>query len=321
MLAALLALAPAVAGAQPCAPDAALDRAALALLEDELTPAALVEAARAAGSDAPVLDSIVIRDGDASRRDRFLARVRARRGVVPLACGEARAADRWLVLAAPRAGRIELAEGGLRVGLEPGWRDARLYVRDARGQIWQRSVRPGELVALPRDLEAPLRVQLVASGPGGPRPIAERHIGEGEERVVPSSDQPVLARVAALRASEGLGALRENRLLGRVASAHAERVCREGRVSHLGGEGDPEDRLAEAGLRARHVGEAIARAADPSRAYAALLESPSHRAALTDRRFTDAGVGRAEDASGASCVVVLLAAWPRPVPPSGRGSF
>ncbi len=314
LAAALLALAPAVAAAQPCAPDVALDRAALALLDEEVTPAALVEAARAAGSDAPVLDSILIRDGDPARRERFLARVRARRGA-PLACGEARAEDRWLVLAAPRAGRLELAEGGLRVELEAGWRDPRLFVQDARGRVWQRAVRPRELVGLPADLEAPLRAQLVAHGPGGPRPVAERRIGEGEERASPPADGPVLDRIAALRASEGLGALRENRLLGRVARAHAERVCREGRVSHLAGDGDPEDRLAEAGLRARHVGEAIARAADAPRAYAALLRSPSHRAALTDRRFTDAGIGRARDASGASCLVVLLAAWPRPVPP------
>lgn len=316
LVASLLVLVASVARAQVCAPDEALDRAARALLSEPArpTPAALLDAARSAGSDAPVLDSILIRDGDAARRDRFLARVRARRGP-SVACGEAREGDRWLVLAAPRAGHIELApDGTVRVELDPSLREARLYVQDAEGRIWQSSVRPSEPIALPSDLEAPLRVQLVAEDGDGPRPIAERTIGDGTVRVVIGSDRPIGERLASLRESEGLGALRDNRLLERVALAHAEGVCRERRVSHVTEDGDPEDRLAQAGLRARHVGEAIARAEDAARAYAALLRSPSHRAALTDRRFTDVGVGHAGDGRGGTCLVVLLAAWPRPVP-------
>ena len=34
-------------------------------------------------------------------------------------------------------------------------------------------------------------------------------------------------------------------------------------------------------------------------------------AALLDRRFTDAGAGMATDARGRTCLVVMLAAWPR----------
>jgi uncharacterized protein YkwD len=45
-----------------------------------------------------------------------------------------------------------------------------------------------------------------------------------------------------------------------------------------------------------------------------MFRSPSHRLAVTDKRFTDVGIGQAFDAKGHSCVVVLLAAWPRRTP-------
>ena len=32
---------------------------------------------------------------------------------------------------------------------------------------------------------------------------------------------------------------------------------------------------------------------------------------VVDRRFTDGGYGTAEDGRGRTCVVVLLASWPR----------
>lgn len=295
-----------------CAEDPALARAAEALVDREPPSSPeLLAAVRAADSDAPVVDALVIRDGDPSRRARFLERVAARRSA-PLACGDARRDGRWLVLVAPRAGRIELLpSGAIRVELADGWTAPRIFARDAQGRTWNEAPR-GELT-LPEELERPVLVQLVAEGPSGPRPVAERQVGEGEVAVVPDSDEPLADRIVRLRERGRLGALRENRLLARVARAHAERICREGRVAHVVDEGDPRERLARAGLRARHVGEVIARAEDPSRAYAALLGSPSHRAALTDRRFTDVGLGVAE-ARGDSCVVVLLAAWPRPVP-------
>jgi hypothetical protein len=215
---------------------------------------------------------------------------------------------------APEAGHLRLhRDGRLEVSLADGWRAPRLHARAADGALWQRGVRPGEPVAVPADLRRPVALQLVAEGPRGPRPVAERVLGGAapRDRVVPS-DEPVALRLSRLRRSAGASPLRANRLLRAVATRHARRVCDGGAVSHLGPDGDPEARLARAGIRARHVGETIARAADPSAAWAALLRSPSHRSALVDRRFTDAGVGRARDDAGRSCLVVLLAAWPRP---------
>lgn len=312
----IAALVPAAARAQDCAPSDALARAAAALLEHDAPPApdALLELVHANGSDAPVVDALIVHDGDPGRRARFLERV-ARRRDAPLACGEARRESRWVVLAAPRAGSIEpIREGVIRVVYTNAFRGARLYAQDVDGTLWQTDVQSGAELAVPTDLLPPVRVQLVAEGPSGPRPIAERQLGEGAQTVVVDSDEPIRERLATLRSTLELGALRENRLLARVASDHAARMCREGRVSHLDEEGDPRQRLARAGLRARHVGEVVARADDASHAYAAFLESPSHRAALTDPRFTDSGVGRAQDDGGRTCLVILLAAWPRAVP-------
>lgn len=310
----LSSLASGVAQAQACPSDPALVRAAEALIAAGEAPssATLLEVVRSAGSDAPVVDALVIADGDSSRRDRFVARVAARRRVA-LACGEARLGERWLVLVAPRAGRLVLLpSGALRVELAEGWTAARVFARDAEGRAWQDEA-AGELT-LPPDLVAPIDVQLVAEGPSGPRPVAELRVGEGVAPIVPDSDEPLATRLAALRQRAGLGALRPNRLLAAVAEAHAEEVCREGRVAHLSSEeADPRERLARAGLRARHVGEVIARVGDPSHAFAALLRSPSHRAALTDPRFTDVGLARVR-AGDRACVVGLLAAWPRAVP-------
>lgn len=324
LLALLASVRPAEAQVE-CAPDLALRHAAEALLAQPGPPngADVLEAARAAGSDVPVIDALVIRDGDPARRARFLDRTRARRDG-ELVCGEARAEERWLVLVAPRVGHLEpLGAGALRVELAAGWSAGRLYAEDAIGEVWETDAPDGARVELPADLVAPVRVQLVASGPGGPRPVAERMLVAAEEapledaqdgpprRVVAESDQPLAARLTTLRRGREL---RDNRLLTRVATEHAEVLCRAGRVSHVSDEGDPEARLARAGLRARHVGEVVARAEDVGGAYAALLRSPSHRAALTDRRFTDAGIGQAHDAERRTCLVILLAAWPRPAP-------
>jgi len=116
----------------------------------------------------------------------------------------------------------------------------------------------------------------------------------------------------ALRAERGRGGLRDNRLLREAATHHAQSVCAKGRVAHEveAGEG-PDARLAQAGLSARVLGEAIARAEDTRTALHALENSPSHLYTLLDPRFTDFGVGVAQDSAQKTCFVVLLCAWPR----------
>ncbi|MGF1469902.1 MAG: CAP domain-containing protein [Sandaracinaceae bacterium] len=313
---------PASGAAQDCTPDEVLGEvAALLVLSGERS--GLLDRARRAGSDVPVVEMLTGPARRPARRRAFLARVAADRQA-PLVCGEAQGADRWVLLAAPRAGRlVPLPDGALAVELAGGWTDGEVVVVDDHGTPWRRPVRAGEVVDLPADLVSPVAVQLLATGPRGPVPVAELRLGITAPRRV-TSDEPdpdVPTALRRLRSRAGRRALRTNALLGRLAEEHAERVCEARQVAHVlpAGE-DPEGRLARAGLEARHVGEAIARADTVAGAVRALEESPSHRLALLDRRFTDVGVGQAQDEAGRDCLVVLLAAWPRRVGTVGLGA-
>ena len=174
----------------------------------------------------------------------------------------------------------------------------------------------GSTIMVPVEWGRPLFVQLVATGPNGPRPVAERWVGKIPEG--PTSrrgSQSPEAWLMQLRRATGARSVRSNRLLSQEATAHAQRVCDSGRLGHeLDDNGDPEARLLKRGIHARVVGEAVARASTMREALHAIEDSPSHRMTVTDARFTDAGYGKAEDEKGRTCVVVLLASWPRKVP-------
>lgn len=300
----------------PCLHDDALARAAAELLlsPGAPSPGALTEAARAAGSDAPILHSLSIRPGGSGRRvHRWLRRL-AERSDAPLACAEAQGEAGGLVLATASGGRLRLDPRSrtLRGSLAPGFRRPEVVVR-TDGELLRFGVTVAQLgagVPLPSEVEEPALVQLVATGPAGPRPVAERFLG------VPSTPgaggDDLDGRLSDLRRRAGVLPLRSNRLLSEEASEHAARVCRQGRVAHVLAPGaDPEVRLRARGLEARLVGEVVARATSVAGAMDALVRSPSHQLTLQERRFTDGGVGVAADARGRTCVVVLLAAWPR----------
>jgi uncharacterized protein YkwD len=173
------------------------------------------------------------------------------------------------------------------------------------------------------------RVQLVAEGPHGPRPVAELAWQPSEEVGRPRSAADdtaprgprtlpapaLLARLDGYRRSQGAGGLRPNQALAKSAQQHAQRVCELGKIGHrLEAGSDPETRLRAEHITARSVGEAVARAESAESAVAAVFDSPSHRLAVLDRRFTVAGFGQAVDDRGHTCLVVLLAAWPQHLP-------
>ncbi|MFT3923039.1 MAG: CAP domain-containing protein [Myxococcales bacterium] len=249
----------------------------------------------------------------------------------PLVCGEASSETRRLVLVSARGGELARSGDVIRGHLAPGFRAPHLVVESADGRVQRIDIGISRLeqgVRLPAELEA-RRVQLVADGPRGPRPVAELNLGA--EPALPAQAAPasvaeqvkgprtrpldaLFARLDGFRANSGVGTLRPNSALSRSAQRHAQRVCELGQVGHRLQGADPETRLREEHIEARGVGEAIARAESADAALAAVFESPSHRLAVTDRRFTDAGLGQALDAKGHTCVVVLLASWPRRIP-------
>jgi uncharacterized protein YkwD len=247
--------------------------------------------------------------------------------------------------------------------LAAAFRDPELVVSDASGMLKRWRVSRELLAAgvpLPEGLEQPVQVQMLAHGPRGLRPVAERTLSaakpgasqagpvavtgsksepvaviatkSGPVPVSASNTEPVPAAagsskhdsvrvgdptqlvrdVAQMRAAQARRALRSNRLLDHLAQEQARFVCGSGQVGHESEPGrDPEQRLAKAGVEARRVGEVVARAENEAAAWSSLERSPAHRMSLLEPGFTDGGYGLALDASGRTCVVVLLAAWPR----------
>lgn len=238
----------------------------------------------------------------------------------PLICGRARSGERIVLVAAVRAGALKLVgKNRLHAEVVEDFRDPYLVVRDSRGSSRRIAVDGGDYgatILLPLEWGRPLFVQLVATGPNGPRPVAERWVGKipGGKTTRQGSQSPE-AWLMQLRRAAGARSLRSNRLLTQEATSHARMVCESGKLGHeLDPYGDPEARLLKRGIEARVVGEAVARAATMREALHAIEDSPSHRMTVTDPRFTDAGYGKAQDDKGRTCAVVLLASWPRKVP-------
>jgi uncharacterized protein YkwD len=113
--------------------------------------------------------------------------------------------------------------------------------------------------------------------------------------------------VVIARRSEGLAAPAPSAGLDRAARMHAERMMRAGEVGHDVGDGDPRDRVDEAGVAAVEIGENVAHAATLVLAHRALWSSPSHRANILDGRFARLGVGVSRDVDGSVWVTELFA--------------
>jgi len=279
----------------------------------------LIRAAREAGVDA---NPVYAKFGVTGEFDSFKAWLEDLKETsdAPLICGRARSGERIVLVAAVRAGLLSIAgRNRLHAEVIEEFRDPYLIVRDASGSSRRIAVDGGEFgstISVPVEWGRPLFVQLVATGPNGPRPVAERWVGKIPEG--PTSrrgSQSPEAWLMQLRRAAGARSVRSNRLLSQEATSHAQLVCDSGRLGHqLDDDGDPEARLLKRGIQARVVGEAVARASTMRDALHAIEDSPSHRLTVTDARFTDAGYGKAEDEKGRTCVVVLLASWPRKVP-------
>lgn len=363
---------PAAAAEPMCEPDDGLSRAARVLLRrgGTPTPADLRRALQRAGSSAIGVHAFLLSpptDSPAGRSEgprvsswdprlsRWLRR-QAQRGAGVLRCGHAalRGPQRRqrLWLAAPRAGGLQVAPSRRLTGwLAQGFGRPEVVVAFADGRTERHVLRLHQLRRgwpMPRERGRVTRIQLLAWGPDGPQPVAERvfepapraEVSPAEVEGAPldlrhvrvagpigspagALDAPpdagdVLARrLQAMRRARAVGRVRAHRLLRALAGRQAAAVCEAGRVVHrLEPDQGPDARVRRAGLQAAQIGEVVARAETPEAAFAALRRSPSHRMTLSAPGFTDAGVGVAQDLRGHACVVVLLARWPRFV---GRG--
>ncbi len=268
--------------------------------------------ARGLGVDAPFLRVRRFAATD-SRAARSFVEEERERADAPVACGEARGTDSRVIVTTFRGGALVPQERGFTAQLAPRFRDAHIVLRAHDGAMSRHSLPASRLVTVPRELARPVTVQLVATGPAGPRPVAVRLVGargEAPAMEIDAGDDPGRF-LSAVRAFREVSPIRDNRLLRAAAQRHARRVCRAGRALHQLGGSDPEDRLRDEGITARVVGEVVARSRTVEGALRAFFHSPSHLMTLVDRRFTDYGAGVARGRDGRSCVVLTFAAWPR----------
>ncbi|MGB5810470.1 MAG: CAP domain-containing protein [Polyangiales bacterium] len=304
-----------------CRKDSKLASVALQLAELQGIPPSpeLIRVAREAGVDA---NPVYAKFGVSGEVESFKSWLHDldETADAPLICGRARVGERVVLVAAVQAGQLTVSgQRSLHASVIEDFRDPYIVVRDAKGGSRRIAVEGegfGSTVTLPLEWSRPLFVQLVATGPTGPRPVAERWVGKMPEREpTRKGSQSPEAWLMQLRRSAGAGSLRGNRLLSQEATSHAQTVCDSGKLGHeLDPWGDPEARLLKRGIEARVVGEAVARAQTMRDALYAIEDSPSHLMTVTDPRFTDAGYGKATDGKGRTCAVILLASWPRKVP-------
>jgi uncharacterized protein YkwD len=157
-------------------------------------------------------------------------------------------------------------------------------------------------------------LQVVADVATGPRPVLEAELfadveppratpnlaAPGESAGLGFSDKAVaLANmIAAMRTGEKLPPFIRDRRLDAVAIAHARRMKQAHTLGHDVGDGDPAERLANAGLRAKETGENVAHAQSIVLAHRALYASVSHRENLLHPAFTHLGVAVLDDPDG-----------------------
>ena len=97
------------------------------------------------------------------------------------------------------------------------------------------------------------------------------------------------------RQEQGLAALQWNDALAAAAQVHAERMAREGTLSHqFAGEPPLMQRAAQAGAHFEAIAENVAMAPDPEAVEQAWMHSTPHRTNILDPKMNTLGIGVAE---------------------------
>ena len=147
---------------------------------------------------------------------------------------------------------------------------------------------------------------LVAAG-GDPPETFDATSAPGEANASPgtSPGEALLAMLNGARASEGLGGLRRDERLDRLAVEQAEAMRKARTLSHDVSGKSLDERVS--GLALRSAGENVAHATDLARAHRSLWKSPSHRENLLHPDFELVGFGVAKDEDGSVWVAEIFA--------------
>lgn len=308
-----------------CTVDARLAPVAEAARADPETfdPLELRELAHAQHVAAPTVQTLVLR-GDADALPVVAGRWLAERNASPALsrCAVAVGEGTLALVMVPRLlePRALPANGNVRawqVALPAGVTEAALMATAPNGAVTRHALSADGTGSLALDRDGAWTLQVLATFPSGPMPVAlwEERVGEGAA-VAPAvdgsitNDRHLMRAINGLRRERGLPALRRDPLLDLVALAHARRLAASGTVAHTPAPGDtPVDRLRAAGVTADRVAENLARARSLAVAHARIARSPAHRANLLDAAVDAVGVGVAH-AGGMAYVVELLATRP-----------
>jgi uncharacterized protein YkwD len=168
----------------------------------------------------------------------------------------------------------------------------------------------------------PFVVQVLATVATGPRPVLEANIyadvdppsttpnlaapGEDAGKNAHGKDS-LYAMVDALRTAEALRPLKRDARLEELARAHALKMKEAHKVGHAIGDGDPSQRLQDANMFARTIGENVAHAESIVNAHRALYGSPSHRENLLRNDYQSAGFAVVDGDDGSAWVCEMFA--------------
>lgn len=109
-------------------------------------------------------------------------------------------------------------------------------------------------------------------------------------------EQAMLALVNQERARQGLGQLRWNEELAKIARIHSRDMWRRQYFAHVNPDGaDPFDRLRQAGIRYLVAGENLALAPNTTIAHNGLMDSPEHRDNILSPDYGQIGIGIARN--------------------------
>jgi uncharacterized protein YkwD len=120
--------------------------------------------------------------------------------------------------------------------------------------------------------------------------------GESQSSETAAIEQRIVERINAIRREHGLNALAPHSDLANVARGHSRHMAERRFFNHLAPDGTrPDQRVSEANIRFRTVGENIFRSTnvpDPVElAIDGWMASPGHRENILRDAFTHTGVG------------------------------
>jgi hypothetical protein len=211
----------------------------------------------------------------------------------------------------------------LRGEIDPRFEVAHVYLTKPDGTVDERRMTSRRLeyrAALPAI--GKYRLEVMGDGLAGPVVLANVPLFVGvierplpTKPIVPVSPGQAEARLLELlnqqRKAAGLNTVVPDEELRKVALGHSKDMKDHQFFSHVSpSTGSPRDRVLGAGIVVTESAENIAHAPTPEDAHDGLMESPAHRSAMLEPRYTHVGIAAVEGDDGGLTVTMLFGRRP-----------